>query len=193
MTRILLSLSLLIPFVGSVSAGQEDTVRRRDAAPAKFWMQRYPIRQFSSTAHIDLEVADFDWCYKQVRKFIKKYEGAQPSAITRSPEDTVKYQQFSVVFERKKAAKIIARLRKLGTVRRESQNEILSPEIPREAGTKLAQLEMERAAGKDNLRALSSVRAVLDELMGHLKEALDAYESSKDKVLVTIIIEQTGA
>ncbi|PCI36767.1 MAG: hypothetical protein COB53_08515 [Elusimicrobia bacterium] len=190
MTRFLLSLALLIPMTAAAGNSRENTVRRRDPEPAKFWMVRYPIRQYASIATIEISVADFKRSYKQVRKFIKKFDGAEPSPIVRSPEDTVLYQQFSVVFERKKGERVLERLRRLGKVGRDTRQDIMNPEIPREAGTKLAQLEMERSAGKDNLRALSSIRAVLNELMGHLEKAVQAYEESEHKILLNIVLEQ---
>jgi len=40
------------------------------------------------------------------------------------------------------------------------------------------------------LNSLFSVRSVIDELLDHLKQAVDAYEGSKDRVLVNLTVEQ---
>jgi hypothetical protein len=190
MTRLLLASLLFVP-AASAQTARDNTVRRRDPQPpATFWMKRYPIRRHALRWHIDLEVSDFDRSYRQVRKFIGKFEGEDAGTPARDPKDTVKYQQFSVGFSRKNAERIVKRLRRLGKIRREKTVELLHPEVPGEAATKLAQLEMERAAGDQSLKAFFSLRAALGEIIDHLRQATEAYESSKDRVLLNIVLEQ---
>ncbi|PIP81437.1 MAG: hypothetical protein CO113_10530 [Elusimicrobia bacterium CG_4_9_14_3_um_filter_62_55] len=191
MTRFFLATLLLIPASVLAQSDRDNTVRRRDPEPpAKFWLRRYPVRRFAALRHVDLETADFERTLAQVRGYIEKLDGAEDISSARDPRDTVKYQQFAIAFDRKNADKFIKRLSRMGKVRRDTQVEILHPEIPGEAATKLAQLQMERRAAKESLNSLFSVRSVIDELLDHLKQAVDAYEGSKDRVLVNLTVEQ---
>ncbi|MFC1679275.1 hypothetical protein ACFL2T_03610 [Elusimicrobiota bacterium] len=159
--------------------------------PAKYWLKRYPLRRYGAHWHVSLEVEDFEKAVKKTLKIMRKYKGKSSVSLdTIAGSDKLKYQQLSYRLRRQKAGKAFGKLRRLGAVKRENQRESLAPEISEEVWAKLNRLREERRAGGPSLERLSSITAVVDELITHLDQVSVAYKASKDLILLNIIIEE---
>ncbi|HBL19164.1 MAG: hypothetical protein A2X36_08840 [Elusimicrobia bacterium GWA2_69_24] len=176
-------------------AGASRPAAAQPSAPAyaavpqpKDWMRLYPMRQYGAYWHLQLSVPAKRYAKvrAQALKTLEKAGARHTVPVDNSiSDDKTHYQQFSVELGRVQAAKALEALRKSGRVGRLAQDDNRLSGVEAEVPAKLAKLrsERERLAG-----APASAEAV-GEILAHLSAVQAAYDASRDRVLLNIVIE----
>ncbi|MDE2293047.1 MAG: hypothetical protein KGL53_13280, partial [Elusimicrobia bacterium] len=143
--------------------------------------------------HLDLSASDFVKARRGVENVIRSEKGRSlvgPDSQVGS--DKVGYMQWSVVFERARAARALAALERLGKTERAVQQEDLEPEVTGEVAVKLARLDEERKDAPELYDRLPAAKAAVDEIRAHLRAVVEAFKASQDEVLLDISLKKAG-
>lgn len=103
--------------------------------------------------------------------------------------DTVGYAQWSYAVPQAAAESLLKRLRKLGSVTRDSRQENIQPQDLGEVRLKRDRLAAERAAAKPFLDRFPATAAAAQEALEHLEAVLARSEAAKGRVLLNIAVE----
>lgn len=157
------------------------------------WLKTYPVREYGAFWHYDLEVRNLPKNKDKILDILRKSGGelTQPLENFPSTKDG-KYQQLSYKIARNDVEKAFKELKKLTTIKRSTQKDDNSAYIE-EATEKLIKLRADSDAGKDELKRLPAISELAGELQAHLEKVVGAFDSSKDRVLLNLVLEEKAA
>lgn len=184
----------LLALLGSL-AGAPGPAAAQSADPAyaavpqpRDWMRLYPLRQYGAFWHLQLSVPvkKYAKVRAQALKILEDAGARHTIPVENAVSDEKRrYQQFSVELGRVQAGKALEALRRLGKVGRLAQDENRFSGVEAEVPVKLAKLRPER----ERLSGAPASAEAVGEVRAHLEAVQAAYDSSRDRVLLNIVIE----
>ncbi|MFA6092329.1 MAG: hypothetical protein WCU88_11225 [Elusimicrobiota bacterium] len=161
------------------------------AADKGYWLRPCPSGGYGAFWHLELKLKSMTKETENILSLLTK-EGARPTQAMENFPITKdgRYRQVSFSMERKKAGKVLEKLRKKGVLARSSQKESQDSEAAEHCGERLARLQADRSALGTKLEAAPAILGLLDATIESFRGALLSYEAAKDRVLLNIVIEE---